>query len=136
MDYLHITIDKRALNQISNLGLAHLGDCVFELMTRSYLILEGKTTAKSLHRATTNVVKASTQAIGAQKILPLLTEEENIIFHHGRNAKPKTVPKSCTLAEYAYATALETLFGWLYLQGDYNRLNQLFDIILKNYLSM
>lgn len=132
MDYLHITVDDQALKQISSLGLAHLGDCVFEIMTRSFLVLNGKTTAKSLHRATTDLVKAGAQAVAAQKIQPLLTEEELEIFHHGRNAKPKTTPKSCTLAEYAYATALETLFGWLYLKGRYDRLNEFFDLILKD----
>ncbi len=131
MDYLHITVDDNALKQLSSLGLAHMGDCVYEIMTRSYLVLGGKTTAKSLHRATTELVRAQAQAKGAQKILPLLTEEELDIFHHGRNAKPRTVPKSCTLAEYAYATALETLFGWLYLKGQYDRLNELFACILE-----
>ena len=70
MDYLHITVDDNQLKQISSLGLAHMGDCVYEIMTRSYLVLGGKTTAKSLHRATTELVCAQAQAKGAQAFLP------------------------------------------------------------------
>ena len=130
MDYLHITVEDNQLKQISSLGLAHMGDCVYEIMTRSYLVLGGKTTAKSLHRATTELVCAQAQAKGAQAFLPMLTPEETDAFHHGRNAKPKTIPKSCSQAEYAYATGLETLFGWLYLKGRYDRLNELFAVVL------
>ena len=76
-------------------------------------------------------MRAAAQYQAAQAILPLLGEEEQAVFRRGRNAKPKTVPKSSTQAEYAYATALETLFGWLFLKGEYDRLNQLYAAIVQ-----
>ena len=62
-----------------------------------------------------------------------LTEEEETVYRHGRNAKPKTVPKSATVAEYAHATALEALFGWLYLKQRYDRINELFGRIAETF---
>lgn len=135
MDYLHQTIDDNKMNALSSLALAHMGDCVYEIITRAYLITSGKVTANALHQATTKIVKASSQAIASKLILPMLTEEEATIFRHGRNAKSKTVPKSASLAEYSHATALEALFGWLYLKGRYDRINELFDIICKETLT-
>ncbi len=131
MDYFHITLEEPALHSVSNLGLAHLGDCVYELMVRSYLVSTGKCTAKALHRATTRLVKASFQCAAAHLLQPFLTDKEQEVFLRGRNAKPKSIPKSSSVMEYSYATALETLFGWLYLQGEYDRLNQLFDHVLS-----
>lgn len=125
-DFLRPRLDSGAIGRMSNLALAHIGDCVYELMTRSYLSVEGVQTSKALHRATIQMVKAGAQAAAAQAIEPILTPEEHDVFRRGRNAKPKTVPKSSTCAEYAYATALEALFGWLYLNGKYDRLNELY----------
>ena len=62
-----------------------------------------------------------------------LTEEEETVYRHGRNAKPKTVPKAATVAEYAHATALEALFGWLYLKQRYDRINELFGRIAETF---
>lgn len=130
-DFLRPTLDSASIGKMSTLALAHLGDCVYELMTRSNLTCHGAVTSKTLHKSTVAVVKASAQAIGAAKILPVLTEEERAVFLRGRNAKPKTVPKSTSQAEYAYATALEALFGWLYLNARYDRLNALYTMVLS-----
>ena len=67
----------------------------------------------------------------AQKILPMLTEEESDVFRRARNTKVHGVPKAASKAEYAYATALEALFGWLYLKGRYERINALYDVIAQ-----
>lgn len=129
-DFLHPSINKDSLRAISSLALAHMGDCVYEIMTRSWLTTSGLVTNRNLHRETIRLVCAGAQAAGAAAILPMLTEEEMDVFRRGRNAKPKSVPKSSSVAEYAHATAVEALFGWLYLQQRYDRLNELFGILL------
>lgn len=128
-DYLHETLDKPALDRLSALGLAHIGDAVYELLTRLRLAKDGASTAKNLHRRTIALVCAPAQARAARLLLPLLTEEEQAVFRHGRNAKSPSVPKSCTPGEYSQATALEALFGWLYLRGDYDRVNELYEAV-------
>ena len=129
-DFLHPSIDNDSLRAMSSLALAHMGDCVYEIMTRSWLTTSGLVTNRNLHRETIRLVCAGAQATGAAAILPMLTEEEMDVFRRGRNAKPKSVPKSSSVAEYAHATAVEALFGWLYLQQRYDRLNELFAAIL------
>lgn len=134
-DYLQPRLDDAALGQMSALALAHIGDGVYELMTRGALVSSGLQTARSLHTRTVHLVRAAAQYQAAQAILPLLDEEEQAVFRHGRNAKPKTIPKSASQAEYAYATALETLFGWLFLKGRYDRLNALYAVITQDWPS-
>ena len=130
-DYFHLNVTPDALRAISSLGLAHLGDGVFELMVRSWLCLNGKATAKGLHRATVAYVAAPAQARAAQRILPLLTQEEAQVLKRGRNASPHSYPKGATRQEYLAATGLETLFGWLYLRGETDRLNTLFETMME-----
>ena len=133
MDYLHPKLDDAAIARMSSLALAHVGDAVYEILVRSYLACGGTQTAKNLHSRTVALVRASAQAEAVQRILPLLDEAEQEVFRHGRNAKPKTVPKSSSVAEYAYATALEALFGWLYLKQRYGRINELFGVIPQDF---
>lgn len=125
-DYFHLNATQETVNGISNLGLAHLGDAVYELMVRSWLCLHGKATAKGLHRAAVHYVAAPAQAQRVKNILPMLTEEEQAVFRRGRNASPHSIPQNASREEYATATALEALFGWLYLNGENDRLNELF----------
>ncbi len=129
-DYLRSPMQDRALRQMSSLALAHIGDAVYELMTRLLLAEQGTQTAKNLHAQTVRRVCAQAQAQAAQILLPRLTEEEAAVFRRARNAKPGSVPKSCTPGEYAQATALEALFGFLYLSGAYDRINELYDVIV------
>ena len=133
MDYLHPKLDDAAIARMTSLALAHVGDAVYEILVRSYLACGGTQTAKNLHSRTVALVRASAQAEAVQRILPLLDEAEQEVFRHGRNAKPKTVPKSSSVAEYAYATALEALFGWLYLKQRYGRINELFGVIAQDF---
>ena len=130
MDYFQINMDRESLLQMSTLGLAHLGDGVFELMVRSWLCLHGKARVKDLHRATVSYVSAAAQAAAAERILPLLTGEEADVYRRGRNTAPHSVPRAATRAQYQSATGLEALFGWLYLQGRTGRLNELFAAIM------
>ena len=131
MDYFHITEDKQDLLKMSNLGLAYLGDAVYEVMVRSWLCLHGKLTPGKLHKAALEYVAAPKQAAKMDLLLPILTEEETTIFKRGRNASPHSYPKGATRREYQIATGLETLFGWLYLQGQTDRLNQLFELMMR-----
>lgn len=130
-DFFHLNMPRDELLNLSSLGLAHLGDSVFEVMVRSWLCLHGKAKAKDLHRATVAYVAAPAQAQRAQRILPLLSEEEQDVFRRGRNTAPHSVPKAASRGEYQAATALEALFGWLYLQGRTQRLNELFAIMME-----
>ena len=128
-DYLHFTMNDAEIGQLSSLALAHVGDCVYELLTRGNLVCKGLTTARNLHSHTVQLVRASAQYAAAQTILPLLDDEEQSEFRRARNTKVHGVPKAASKAEYAYATALEALFGWLYLKGRYERINTLYDVI-------
>lgn len=130
-NYFDLHFDTAHVNAISNLGLAHIGDAVFELMCRSYLCCKGDKTVKNLHKDSVAMVKAPTQAKYAEKLMPHLTEQENDWFRRGKNAHSHAAPKSATPQEYAKATGLETLFGALYLSGQVNRLNELFAILVE-----
>lgn len=130
-DYFHLNLERDQLLSLSTLGLAHLGDGVFEVMVRSWLILHGRAKVKDLHRATVQYVSAPAQARRLEKILPLLSEEEHDVFRRGRNTAPHSVPKAASRGEYQAATGLEALLGWLYLQGRTQRLNELFEIMME-----
>ena len=131
MDYFHLAQDAQALHKMSNLGLAYLGDAVYEVMVRSWLCLHGKLTPSRLHKAALAYVAAPRQAALMEKLSPLLTEEETTVFKRGRNANPHTYPKGATRQEYQIATGPEALFGWLYLQGETERLNTLFETMME-----
>lgn len=131
MDYFHLHVDREQLLAMSSLGLAHLGDSVFEVMVRAWIALHGKAKPKDLHRATVAYVSAPAQAAAMEKLLPQLSEEEADVYRRGRNTAPHSVPKAATRAQYQAATGLEALFGWLYLQGRTERLNELFELIMS-----
>ncbi len=130
-NYFDLSFSSQQVSAISNLGLAHVGDGVFELMCRSYLCLKGDKTVLKLHKDTVELVKAPAQARFAQVLQPLLTEEEFDYFRRGKNAHTHAHPKSATAKEYALATGVETLFGALYLMGQKDRLNQLFSQVME-----
>ena len=130
-DLFHPKMDKLQVGAISNLGLAHIGDGVFELLCRTWLCLKGDKTVLKLHRDTVNLVKAPAQAKFAQALKPRLTEEELDYFRRGKNAHTHAHPKGATAREYALATGLEALFGALYLLGQHDRLNELFTAVME-----
>ena len=131
-NYFQMNFTVREVNALSNLGLAHMGDCVFEILCRAYLCAQGGKTVDRLHRDTIQMVKAQSQAKFVDKLLPLLTEEELSFYRRGKNAHVHAVPKSATPAEYAKATGLEALFGALYLLGRTERLNELFKTVMES----
>ena len=119
------------VQRISMLGLAHVGDGVYELLTRTELCRLGHTGVQELHRLTVARVRAEAQARAAEKLLPLLTEEELALYKRGRTTHVNSVPHNAQLADYHAATGLEALFGWLYLQGKMDRIDTLFSAITE-----
>ena len=130
-NYFQPSLSRERILEISSIGLAHMGDAVFELLVRAWLCAHGGATGRGMHRAAVRLVCAESQAEKAEKILPLLTEEERAVFRRGRNAQVHTVPHHASRAQYGEATALEALLGWLYRQGRLERINQLFCIMME-----
>lgn len=126
------TIDKpltpKQAAQMSPLALAYIGDSVHTLYVRTKLSISTGCKPNQLHTAVSDMVKASAQASKMQEILPLLTQEEEEIFHRGRNAKVHTVAKNASVADYKQATGLECLIGYLYLVGNSKRIEELLNI--------
>ena len=130
-NFFQMNLSQAQVNEISNLGLALVGDGVYELMCRTYLCAKGDHTVLHLHKDTVQMVNAPAQARYADKLKPVLSEEELAYFRRGKNAHTHAAPKAATRQEYAKATGLECLFGALYLQGKTDRLNELFTIMLE-----
>lgn len=117
------------VKQYSPLGLAYIGDCVYELMVRERIIEQGNAPVNKLHKSTIKYVCASAQSNAVDKIMETLTDDEVAIYKRGRNANGSTVPKNAHPMEYRRATGLEALFGYLYLTEQMARLCALFEII-------
>ena len=131
-DYMAPTLDAAAFRGISAAGLAHVGDAVIELMVRTWLCEHGKATNSGLHRATVQYVNAAAQAAAMDRLLPVLSEEEEQLYRRGRNAHTHAAPKGVTPGQYARATGMETLFGGLYLAGKRERVNELFALMMED----
>ena len=123
---LHPEMTFKEVNAISALGLAHIGDAVFELLVRTELCTAGLAKNGNLHRETVARVCAPAQAAFVDRLLPMLTEEEASVYRRGRNAHVHAVPKNASAAEYGKATGLEALFGALYLLGRQERIEALY----------
>jgi len=128
MDKPLSTIDAK---QYSPLALAFLGDSVYEIMVSEHVLLSANMPASKLHSLKIKRVCAAYQATAIDLIMPELTEEEITIYKRGRNATGNSVPKNGNAADYHKATGFESLFGYLHLIGEKQRLQTLFDIIVK-----
>lgn len=117
---------------LSPLALAFVGDGVYELLAREYLLSRGNAPVGRLHSRTVELVSAAAQSDAYERIAPLLSPEEEGIYRRGRNANTTRCPKHTEPAVYRRATGVEALFGWLYLTGRVARANQLFGVILEN----
>ena len=126
-----MNMTKAEIDAISNLGLAHMGDCVYEMLVRAYLCAQGNKTVAQLHKQTITMVKATYQAAFVDKMLPLLNEEEMTHYRRGKNSHVHAVPKSATPAQYAKATGLEAMFGYLFLSGQKDRANEISNLVMK-----
>ena len=106
----------------SPLTLDYIGDGIYDLIIRSLVVAKGNTRAGELHKRTSQIVKAKTQAEMIEVILPMLTEEEADIYRRGRNAKSPTMAKNATMSDYRKATGFEALMGYLYLKDEFPRI--------------
>ena len=111
---------------ISTAALAYLGDSVVELCVRSYLVSLGISNAGKLNERALEFVRAKAQCAALKRILPHLTEEENSVYRRGRNIDHHSIPKSASPVEYKEATGFETVFGYLYITGKQDRIDELF----------
>ena len=114
--------------QYSPLALAFLGDSVYEILVREYLVREANRPAAKLHEQKIQLVCAAFQAQAIDRLIPLLTEEETAVYKRGRNAN-NTVPRHTSAQDDHKATGLEALFGYLHLLGERARLEELFAAI-------
>ena len=114
-------IKKQDIRTYSPLTLAYIGDGVFDLIIRTVVVDKGNTSPNELHRHTSSIVKAQTQALMAEALMEELTEEEHDVYRRGRNAKSFTTAKNATVADYRKATGFEALMGYLYLEDRFDR---------------
>ena len=136
IDLWHPQLNKTELNAISALALAHVGDGVYELLVRTWLITPGRATNGSVHQATVRYVSAPAQAEAMDFLLSRLSEEENAAYRRGRNAHVRAIPKNATHEQYSKATGLEALFGYLYLSGRSERAHELFRVLTEEHYAL
>lgn len=112
----------------SPLGLAYIGDAVYEIAVRTLVISEGNMSVNKYHKKSSSLVKASAQARVYDNIKERLTDEETAVYKRGRNAKSATAAKNASIVEYRMATGVEALIGYLYLSGRMARAVELMKI--------
>ena len=117
--------------QLGPLVLAYIGDTVYDLYVRSWLVNSTKLTAHGLHMEAAKRVCAAAQAEAFRRIEPLLTADELAVYRRGGNGHMGTIPKNASIADYRSATGLEAVVGWLYLKNADERLTALMSIILS-----
>lgn len=116
--------------QLSPLSLAFIGDTVFDLFVREKLLCDANRPVKKLHNTAAKLVNAKTQAKIAEALTEKFTEQELGVFKRGRNAHTNHIAKNASNRDYHYATGLEAVFGFVYLNGDTERLRELFSLAL------
>ncbi len=124
-------MDDRTINSIPTLNLAFIGDGVYDLLVREYLVKNSSAHVGELNKLKVSMVNCKSQAEYVRLLVDELTDEEADIYKRGRNTKVNSASKHSTLSDYHAATGLETLFGWLYLKGRSERINELFTLIIK-----
>lgn len=117
--------------ECGSLELAYIGDCVFEILVRTHVFNMYYTNVNKMDRKSRSLVKASAQSRFYHFILDKLNEEELAVMKRGRNAKSYTKAKNATIIDYRHATGLEALFGFLYLDNNIKRIEELFNIIIE-----
>lgn len=118
--------------QLSPLTLAFIGDTVFDLFVREKLVCDANRPVKKLHNCASKLVNAGAQAKIAEAIFDRFTEQEAAVFKRGRNAHTNHIAKNASNRDYHYATGLEAVFGFVYLNGDTERLRELFALAMES----
>ncbi|MDE5619401.1 MAG: ribonuclease III [Ruminococcus sp.] len=132
MDRKYLT--EREVNQYSPLTLAFLGDSVYDTLVRAFLLSKANMPVAKLHSAKIKLVCAEFQSSVYDITAENLSEKELAVLKRGRNATGNTVPKHAEAVDYRRATAIESLFGYLFLLGRNDRINELFNIMMENVL--
>ena len=130
LDFAQLPFNENPKN-LSGLSLAFIGDAVYEVMVRRYIMSASEMRVQDLHKTAVKFVNASFQANAADAFLEILSEEELAVFKRGRNAHTSHTPKNSSEAQYHKATGFEALFGYLYLKGEYDRLTELFNTAIR-----
>lgn len=124
-------LDLNQARMMNPLVLAYIGDTVYDLFVRTYLIYTCDVSVHKLHLKSISYVNAGSQSETLHEIGDLLTEDEQYIVRRGRNAKSGTIPKNADVSEYRRATGFECLLGYLYLSGQEERLGEIIGYVLK-----
>ena len=114
----------------SPLTLAFIGDGVYDLLVRDYLVRQANRPVGELNKRKVALVNCESQAAFAKCLMPKLSEKEQAVYKRGRNAAPKCTPKHGTVADYHSATGLEALFGYLHINNEQDRIKELFNEII------
>ena len=124
-------MDDKTINSIPTLNLAFIGDGVYDLLVREYLVTHSSAHVGELNKLKVSMVNCKSQAEYMKLISEHLTEEEAAVYKRGRNTKVNSASKHSTISDYHSATGMEALFGWLYLKGRTERINELFALIIE-----
>ncbi len=116
------------IKEMSPLSLAYIGDAVYELYVRNYVMKDANMPVAKLHKKSTSLVKAKAQSEIIHGIMDKLTDEEIAVFKRGRNAHSYTSAKNADIVDYRHATGFEALIGYTYLKKDEKRLKELLDM--------
>ena len=125
-------IEGKDIRSFSPLTLAYIGDAVYEIVIRTIIVEKGNAPVNKLHHKASSLVKAVAQKEAMEKILPLLTKEEEAVYKRGRNAKSYTSAKNASVIDYRIATGFEALMGFLYLMGRNERMLELVKNAVNN----
>ena len=124
---IHETFGERDVDikTYSPLTLAYIGDAVFEIIIRTLIVEKGQRAAQTLHKHTTRIVCASTQAAIAEAVYDSLTQKEQDVYRRGKNTKIHSSAKNASLSDYRKATGFEALCGYLFLNNDTKRITEI-----------
>ncbi|BEP30149.1 Mini-ribonuclease 3 [Helicovermis profundi] len=126
-----LNVSENDLKMMNPLVLAYIGDSIFDLFIKSYMVSKSKANVNKINKMVVKFVKAPSQALIVKRITEFLSEEEIRIIKRGRNQKTTTPAKNASLVDYKLATGFEALIGWLYLKDDISRLNQIIELSIK-----
>ena len=124
-------MDDKTIQSTPTLNLAFIGDGVYDLLVREYLVKNSSAHVGELNQRKVKMVNCKSQKSSAERVEAVETEEEVEVYKRGRNAKVNSASKHSTLSDYHAATGMEALFGWLYLKGSHDRINELFTLIIE-----
>lgn len=117
-------------DEFSPLTLAFVGDGVYDLLVREYLVRQANRPVGELNKIKVSLVNCKSQARFAKLLQTSLNDKEISVYKRGRNAAPKCTSKHGSVADYHSATGLECLFGYLQMNGEQNRIKELFNLIV------